>query len=189
MALIHDRLGAFSDAECDRLIALAERGGLAPAPVYGAEGYRPDPAVRNVAHAYHPPSEETAWLYKRLDALFAEAGAALGVEVAAMTEPVQLLRYEVGSHFQAWPSDGGYDKQAAADHDGGDLEIMPVLIGAGNRLPRGGARFFRSQAMHRVTPVTRGVRYALVNWAGALPAAGDRRSSHCGAPGTTSPRE
>jgi PKHD-type hydroxylase len=182
MALSHDRPGAFSDAECDRLIALAERGGLAPAPVYGAEGYKPDPAVRNVAHAYHPRSEETAWLYERLDALFAEAATALGVEVGAMTEPVQLLRYEVGSHFQAWHSDAGYDKQAervvsvsvelsaAADHDGGDLEIMPVLIGHGNRLPRGGARFFRSQAMHRVTPVTRGVRYALVNWAGASPA-------------------
>jgi PKHD-type hydroxylase len=121
----------------------------------------------------------TAWIYERLDALFAEAGAALGLEVAPMAEPLQLLRYDVGGHFQAWHSDGGYDKQAERlisvsvelsapeDHDGGDLEIMPVLLGAGNRPARGGARFFKSQAMHRVTPVTRGRRYALVNWAGA----------------------
>jgi PKHD-type hydroxylase len=33
-------------------------------------------------------------------------------------------------------------------------------------LPRGGARLFPSRAIHRVTPVTRGVRHALVAWTG-----------------------
>ncbi|HEX8193282.1 MAG TPA: 2OG-Fe(II) oxygenase [Allosphingosinicella sp.] len=202
MALFHDRPHAFSDAECDRLIALAEESALAPAPVYGAGGYRPDPALRDVLHAYRPRSEATLWIYERLDALFAEAGAALGIAVAPMAEPLQLLRYEAGSHFQAWHGDAGYDKQrervisvsvelsAAADHDGGDLEIMPVLLGPGNRLPRGGARFFRSQAVHRVTPVTRGRRYALVNWAPApeLGAGANRSCAPGAARDTSAPR-
>lgn len=200
MALFHDRAHAFSGAECDRLVALAERSNLAPAPVYGAAGYNPDAAVRDVLHSYHPRSVETDWIYERLDALFAEAGAALGLEVAPMAEPLQLLRYDVGGHFQAWHSDGGYDRQAerlisvsvelseGEDHDGGDLEIMPLLLGPGNRLPRGGARFFKSQAMHRVTPVTRGRRYALVNWAGAPAPAADRSCAPGGVRDTILPR-
>ncbi|HEX8261967.1 MAG TPA: PKHD-type hydroxylase, partial [Allosphingosinicella sp.] len=53
------------------------------------------------------------------------------------------------------------------DHDGGDLEIVPDTIGRPRNLPRGGARFFPSRALHRVTPVRRGLRHALVIWAGA----------------------
>jgi PKHD-type hydroxylase len=178
MPLVHDVEHAFSAAECDRLVALTDASELAPAGVYAGADYRPHPEIRNVETSFYPRSAETAWIYDRLDALFAEAGEAFGIATAPMTEPVQLLRYGVGSHFQAWHGDAGYDRQEARkisvsvelsapeDHDGGVLEIMPVFVGRARDLPRGGARFFRSQAMHRVTPVTSGVRYALVNWTG-----------------------
>jgi PKHD-type hydroxylase len=187
MPLVHDDPNAFSAAECDRLVAMIEAAALEPGRVYAGAGYEPDPAVRDVETSFHPRAPETDWLYERLDGLFAEAAAAFGVSVGPMREPIQLLRYRVGAHFRTWHGDAGYDKQSErlisvsvelsepADHEGGDLEIMPVLLGPGRRLPRGGARFFRSQALHRVTPVTRGVRHALVNWA---PAAEDRSSSH-----------
>ena len=183
MAVFHDVAEAFEPAECDRLIALAEAGEMEKAPVYGGGfDHVPLDRVRRTLVSLQERSESTAWLFGRLDALFAEAAAALGVEVAPMAEPVQILRYGPGDHFQAWHSDAGLDRQGdrllsvsvelseLGDHDGGALEIVPATVGAARTLPRGGARFFFSRALHRVTPVTRGVRWALVNW--TPPAAG-----------------
>jgi PKHD-type hydroxylase len=178
MPFIHDAPQAFSGAECDSLVALGEQVGLAPATVWTAAGDSVEAAVRSAETSYHPRGAATEWIYDRLDRLFAEAGEAFGLEVGPVTEPLQILRYGVGGHFQTWHSDAGYDAGASrlvsvsvelsplGAHDGGDLEIVPDTIGRIRSLERGGARFFPSRALHRVTPVTRGVRHALVIWTG-----------------------
>ena len=91
---------------------------------------------------------------------------------------MQILRYDPGCHFQRWHTDGGLDRiekrlisvsvelSDAADYEGGTLEIVPDLVGRPRSVPRGGATFFPSRALHRVTPVTRGTRRALVAWTG-----------------------
>lgn len=172
-----DRPQAFSAGECAEIVALAEAAGLAPATVYGGSGTQVDTNVRDVATSHHPRNAATAWLHDRLDALFAEAAAALGLAVAPMAEPLQILRYDAGAHFRTWHSDAGLDAQdrrllsvsvelSPRDvHEGGDLEIIPSVLGR-RSLEQGGARFFLSRALHRVTPVTRGTRWALVNWTG-----------------------
>jgi PKHD-type hydroxylase len=179
MALIHDVPEAFSKSECDALIALAERAGLAPATVWTPAGDAVVAASRSAETSYHPRGPGTDWIYDRLDRLFAEAGTAFGLPVGPVTEPLQILRYGVGGHFQTWHSDAGYDRgngrlvsvsvelSPLGDHEGGDLEIVPDTIGGVRTLARGGARFFPSRALHRVTPVIRGVRHALVIWTGA----------------------
>jgi PKHD-type hydroxylase len=187
MKRIHvDRPGVFTAAECDRLIALAQASELAPAPIYGGASHVPPDRVRRVAVSMQARGEANAWLFERLDALFADAAAELGVAVAPMTEPVQILCYAPGDHFQAWHTDAGADRHddrllsasvelsELGDHEGGDLEILPDLIGKARTLERGGARIFLSRALHRVTPVRSGMRWALVNWTGPAPA--DRRS-------------
>lgn len=186
MQRIHvERPDAFTAAECDRLIALAQDAEFAPAPIYGGADHVPPDRVRRVAASLQSRGAATAWFFDRLDALFADAGTELGVAVAPMTEPVQILRYAPGDHFQAWHTDAGADRHddrllsvsvelsRLGDHEGGDLEILPDLIGKTRTLPRGGARIFLSRALHRVTPVRRGVRWALVNWTPPAPA--DRR--------------
>lgn len=178
MALIHEVPAAFSEAECDFLILLGERVGLAPATVWAGAGDRVDPAVRSARTSYHPRGPGTDWIYDRLDRLFAEAGEALGLAVGPVGEPLQIVRYDVGGHFRTWHSDAGYDAldrrlvsvsvelSAPGDHEGGDLEIIPDTVGRRRTLARGGARFFPSKAIHRVTPVTSGIRHALVIWTG-----------------------
>ena len=178
MPLIHDVPLAFTDLECEALVELGERSGLAPATVWAGEGDVVDPAVRSAETSYHPRSRDTGWIYDRLDPLFRAAGEALGLAVVPVAEPLQILRYVEGAHFQTWHSDAGYDARATrlvsvsvelsplGAHEGGDLEIMPDTVGRTRTLERGGARFFRSHALHRVTPVTRGVRHALVIWTG-----------------------
>ena len=58
---------------------------------------------------------------------------------------------------------------APEDYEGGDLELWfggePVKA---NR-ERGMITFFPSYVMHRVTPVTKGVRYSLVCWVSGPP--------------------
>lgn len=177
--MIHDAVGAFGDEECDLIIGLAASGQPQPGPVYDASGGRIDPALRHVTTTYRARTAATGWVYDRLDTLFAEAAAMLDIPVGSISEELQIVRYDPGSHFSLWHTDAGADAHAARcisvsvelsaadDYDGGTLEIVPDTIGRPRTLPRGGARFFPSRALHHVTPVTRGVRHALVIWAGA----------------------
>ena len=170
---------AFSAAECDAIVALRTGARIRAGPVWGGADYVEDSRVRQVSTCYRERDAETAWLFARLDALLAEAGAALACPVAPLVEPVQVLRYELGGHYQAWHTDAGTDLDRerrisfsvelsdAADYEGGDLEIAGDGLSGRGGLGRGGGRFFLSRALHRVAPVTRGVRHALVGWAPA----------------------
>jgi PKHD-type hydroxylase len=124
---------------------------------------------------------EAPWLFDRLDALFTEAAVFIGTIVDPVFEPVQIVRYRTGDHFQ-WHTDAGVDRGDArrisasvelsdpAAYEGGLLEIAPGRMLPQRAPPRGHATLFPSRALHRVTPVTRGTRYALVAWTGLNPA-------------------
>lgn len=168
---------AFTPAECEAIVALGARDGLEAATVWNGTHDHVDPRVRRAERCLWPRDSGTAWIYHRLDALFAEAAERLDTEIDPVFEDIQLIRYGVGAHFQTWHSDAGTDRfdarrismsvelSEAGEYDGGVLEIAPAT-GAARTLPRGGARLFASRMIHRVTPVTRGVRYALVAWTG-----------------------
>jgi PKHD-type hydroxylase len=175
--VFHDRPDAFTAAECDAIVALGAAAVLEPATVYGGAGDEVDPRLRQAERCYWPREVAGGWIHARLDALFAEASAVFDLAVEPIFEDIQFVRYGVGGHFQLWHSDAGADRGEArlvslsvelsepGDYDGGVLEIAPA-VGVPRSLPRGGARLFPSRAIHRVTPVTRGVRHALVAWTG-----------------------
>jgi PKHD-type hydroxylase len=168
---------SFNKRECDAIIALAAGASVRPAQVWGGACYVVDARVRSAVQSYHPRGVATNWIYHRLDELFARAADEFEIEVGPAQEDFQLLEYRVGGHFQAWHTDAGADQHDArlisvsvelsdpGDFDGGILEI-PQAARAAGRLQQGGARLFLSRLMHRVTPVTRGTRFALVNWTG-----------------------
>lgn len=168
---------AFGASECEAILALAARAPLEPATVWNGAANHVDARMRRAERCYWSRDSETAWIHERLDALFAEAAARFETEVDRVFEDIQFVRYGVGAHFQTWHSDAGTDRYEERrisasvelsnprDHDGGVLEIAPAM-GLPRTLPRGGARLFRSRMIHRVTPVTRGVRHALVAWTG-----------------------
>ncbi|HYD12161.1 MAG TPA: 2OG-Fe(II) oxygenase [Allosphingosinicella sp.] len=167
---------ALSGAQCDAAIGLADER-LAPAPVYGGDGARIEPMMRDAGSALIERAE-AEWLFERLDALFARGAEAFALPVGPIAEPIQIVRYATGGHFQMWHSDAGGDRveqrrismsvelSALADHAGGALEVVPDLVGRPRTLARGGAHLFPSRALHRVGPVTRGTRWALVAWTG-----------------------
>jgi len=159
------------------LALAAGREGRA-APLSGYDGEVVDPARRSARTVLVARDDESAWLFDRLDALFAEAGRALDLPVDPLAGPVQVVRYGVGDHFQMWHSDAGHDLSERrrlsasvelsdpSDYAGGLLEIAPARMMPGRAPGQGHATIFPSRALHHVTPVTRGVRHALVAWAG-----------------------
>lgn len=172
-----DRPDAFTAVECDAIVALGAGSVLEPATVYDGARDQVDPRQRLAERCHWSREVAGGWIHARLDALFAEAAAHFETEVDPLFEDVQFIRYAVGAHFQSWHSDAGVDRYDArrislsvelsevGDYEGGVLEIVPAL-GLGRTLPRGGARLFPSRLIHCVTPVTRGVRHALVAWTG-----------------------
>jgi PKHD-type hydroxylase len=179
MLAYFDRPDAFTARECDAIVALGGAGALEQATVFGEGGDQVDPRMRQAERCYWSREIAGGWIHERLDALFAEAGERFGLAVDPVFEGIQFVRYDVGGHFRIWHSDAGADRHEArlisvsvelseaGDYDGGVLEIAPA-VGMPRTLPRGGARLFPSRAIHRVTPVTRGVRHALVAWTGKL---------------------
>ena len=172
---------AFSGADCDRIIALAEIAPTGPGPLYGDAERRVDPAQRDVRSSQIARGD-APWLFERLDALFAAAAEEFALPVGPIGETIQLLLYGEGGHFRMWHTDAGADSgdrrrismsvelSDPADYEGGTLEIVPDLVGRARTLGRGGVHLFPSRALHRVTPVTKGARWALVAWTGAAEA-------------------
>ena len=168
---------AFDDSECDRIIALADEAPTGPGPLYGGAEPEVDPARRDVRSSLvgraHAP-----WLFARLDALFAAGAEAFGLQVGPVSEEIQILLYGEGGHFRMWHTDAGPDTgqrrlismsvelSPPGDYAGGALEVVPDLVGRPRTLPRGGVHLFPSRALHRVVPVKRGERWALVAWTG-----------------------
>ena len=169
---------AFSDAECDRIIALADAAPTGPGPLYGGSGRDVDPARRDVRSSLVARAD-AQWLFDRLDALFAAGAEQFGLPVGPVSEQIQVLLYGEGGHFRMWHTDAGPDTgerrrismsvelSDPGDYAGGELEVVPDLVGRPRTLGRGGVHLFPSRALHRVVPVTRGRRWALVAWTGA----------------------
>lgn len=95
----------------------------------------------------------------------------------ANTEPAQLAEYRVGDeydwHLDIGPGASRMRKLSLSaqltdpgEYEGGDLEIRGAGL-AGRA--RGTVILFPSFLLHRVTPVTRGVRRSLVAWATGNP--------------------
>jgi PKHD-type hydroxylase len=169
---------AFGDAECDRIIALADEAQTEAGPLYGDAERRVDRALRDVRSSLVARAD-AGWLFARLDALFALGAEAFGLPVGPVSETIQILLYGEGGHFRMWHTDAGADRgerrrismsvelSDPAEYEGGALEVVPDLVGRARALSRGGAHLFPSRALHRVTPVTQGERWALVAWTGA----------------------
>jgi PKHD-type hydroxylase len=98
--------GAFSDTECDRIIALADEAPTEKAPLYGDSEPRVDIALRD-AWSSQIARADAPWLFARLDALFAAAAAEFGLPVGPISEVIQVLLYGEGGHFRMWHTDAG----------------------------------------------------------------------------------
>lgn len=105
--------------------------------------------------------------------------------------PPRFNRYESDGHYGAhvdsavFPLPGAVSVRTdlsitlflsdPADYDGGELVVQDTFGEQSIKLPAGDAILYPSSSLHRVTPVTRGVRLASFFWVQSLVAADHRR--------------
>ncbi len=164
--------GVFSPEECWRIL------GYFTEPQTGTVAGRHNPAIRRSEVQRLTPNESNRWLYEKLVQQISTINQLhYEFDLAGFTEPLQLTRYASGG-FYDWHLDLGNNRASirklsfivqlvdGATYDGGEVEIR-----SGNRpitLPKGQGTMalFPSYILHRVNPVSRGVRQSLVGWIG-----------------------
>jgi len=161
----------FSPDECGKIIELST--GLPE--MDGVAGYRgKESPLRDSRIKAITPSDDNVWLYKKLQNAAISANKQYQFDISGFHEGLQVAEYTQGGHFD-WHLDIGTETELARklsvsvqlcdgnDYTGGDLEFLAV---ENQRIPRGLGDIivFPAFLAHRVTPVTRGVRWSLVAW-------------------------
>ena len=168
--------GLFTPDELDRLERDCDRLPLEQAQLTGSTG------IRSTQVAWVHRTAQTEDLYLRMEAVVLEVNSKLfRFDLSGLT-PMQYAVYrESEAGYFDWHNDYGRyrgDPTAeprkitmslqlsdGADYDGCDLEIRashPLDVAPRER---GTLVAFRANALHRVTPIIRGVRKSLVIWA------------------------
>ena len=170
----------FSPAECARIVSLKDKLGTDEARIEGRDNDRAhrrvDGGIRQTDRTHILPGPAHAWIFDRVAALVEQENGRHWRFRLSHLEPLQLLTYPEGGHYD-WHTDLGATGLMALrklsltvqlsdgiGYDGGDLEIR---VGGRCTVPPrsiGSAVLFPSWQPHRVTPVGRGTRHALVCW-------------------------
>jgi PKHD-type hydroxylase len=176
--------GVLPDPVCQAVIDTFVADEFYDATIQTSDGSeRIDGRTRRAANMFIEPAHWTGALASH----FASQGNLVwGLELAGLGT-LSILRYEESGHFQ-WHIDTLAHDQAdypglglglerklsvtvnlsdPADYDGGDLEFLNglgQLITQPELRQRGSVIVFPSTVGHRITAITRGVRYALVGW-------------------------
>ena len=120
------------------------------------------------------PDMNTRWIYDKMDAAIGSANMSYRFDLSGF-EAFQVASYTNGGHYD-WHMDIGKGPTSTRklgislqlsdgnDYEGGDMEFRGG--GAPPVAPReiGTMIVFPSFMHHRITPVSRGVRYSLVAW-------------------------
>lgn len=128
-----------------------------------------------------PQNSEWEWVYDKLASMIKEANNMMwGFDLSHMREPIQYTEYYDNGGQYEWHMDCGVGIQnqrklsitvqlsKPEEYDGGDLQfnLGPILVAP---KMQGCAVLFPSFFLHRVTPITRGIRKSFVLWVGGEP--------------------
>ena len=126
------------------------------------------------------------WLYKRLQVMIQEANDALWqFELVSMPEQIQFTEYHANEkgHYN-WHQDIGtgiascrkvsvtVQLSGPDEYEGGDLQLThggPHELAYTAPKKAGSVTIFPSYMLHRVKPITKGVRKSFVLWVGGTP--------------------
>ena len=167
---------ALTPAECNDLTALCA---AAPMRQAGLVRGTMAPQIRRAEVAWLDDLPAASWVMDRMMRLVAEANrSSFGFDVTEFAESPQVARYgaDRAGHFD-WHSDIGAGALAAkrkltvvvqlsdpAAYKGGVLDLWPDSQTRQVPKVQGMAVVFPSFVLHRVTPVTTGVRWSLTLW-------------------------
>lgn len=139
-------------------------------------------SVRNSHIRWIDYNEKSAWLYTHLSELIQTANNEMwNFDISYIDDSIQYTEYhDNGGHYD-WHLDVGmypvnHRKISVTiqlsdpdDYEGGDFEVMTSSIPDIAPRKKGCAILFPSYLLHRVTPVTKGIRKSLVIWVNGQP--------------------
>ncbi len=162
----------FSDEEMDALIQAAEND--IKNATFG--GQKTNPAIRR-SQVHWLDREQYDWAYSKVWRAIQQVNArSYGFDITKFEGRMQVTRYhEVDKGHYTWHMDGGkktanrkislsVQLSHSTDYEGGDIGFFYTNKERFASRDRGAIVTFPSWVMHRVTPVTRGVRYSLIAW-------------------------
>ncbi len=154
-----------------------QRALLATAP-----GGVSNPSFRQTDVSWVYPTRDLLPFFARLSQLVAAANETYGFDLSGIGEPAQLTEYHAPSTGYSWHVDMTATSteltrklsltvqlSAPEDYDGGQLELRDGDEIVSGPRDAGTIVAFPSWVIHRVTPVTRGLRRSLVVWVGGPP--------------------
>jgi PKHD-type hydroxylase len=162
-------LDLFTPGECARIIATCGAH-----PLHAGQLVQERDNYRRASAAWIAPDGDTRWVYERIATMIAKLNGWYRYELFGFLEPLHFIRYDEGGKFD-WHLDCGGDRTCTrklsvtvqlsppGDYAGGALEFCPQGELHRSRY-QGAATVFPSMLAHRVTPVERGVRHAIVAW-------------------------
>lgn len=178
---------AFTPEEVESIFELASGFPFVAARISGRDGLEEIAQYRRSNIKWLSPTDDannsihrTHWLYDRLMNYIEIANREMwGFELYGLTDSIQYTEYDGSEEgFYDWHIDVGRDELSLRkislvvqlsepdEYEGGDLQIK---TGSGISTPtkvRGSVILFPSYLLHKVTPVTSGLRKSLVLWAG-----------------------
>lgn len=175
----------FSKDEIDYILKDYENYPL----VEGLVGDTIDKTYRNSDIKWIPRTENTEWLYRKMFQMAIWCQDQYGFNLWCMGEQIQIARYEpklddngneVGG-FYDWHCDHGSGVSSLrrlslstqlsdpSEYVGGELQLKYNRDTITAPKTQGTVVAFPSYMLHRVMPVTKGVRYSLVNWISGPP--------------------
>lgn len=170
---------AFNPEELDKLIEYCDKLEPSKGTIGGAEASEDITAIRESKVSWVGLNPDTQWIYDRL-AFVARSlnGQFYKFDLYGFSEDLQYTVYQgdESGHY-TWHLDAGSSGNAAPrklsmvlqlsdpeDYEGGDLELFSSANPTKVDKKRGLVAAFPSYMLHRVSPVTKGIRKTLVVW-------------------------
>lgn len=170
--------GGFNDEDIANIIAMGESREAQAAGVGTAEHSEENPEVRRSKISWIDLQPDSEWLYDRLATIASNLnGQFYRFDLYGFHEHFQYTVYDSNNqgHY-AWHIDSGTKLSAPrkfslvlqlsdpSEYEGGDLELFYSADPVAVKKEKGIVAAFPSHTLHRVTPVTAGVRRSLVMW-------------------------
>lgn len=170
---------AFTDEELDRIVAYGDAQAKQKGTIGGSDPASDFSQIRESTVAWLPLNQDTGWFYDRMAWIARQLnGQFYKFDLHGFCEDMQFTIYtgEMEGHY-TWHVDAGASNgfpprkfslvlqlSKPEDYEGGDLQVFTSKEPTTVDKKRGLVAAFPSYVLHRVTPVTSGVRKTLVVW-------------------------
>lgn len=168
----------FTNEQIDKIIEIGESLSPTPATIGKQKKNADISKIRNSKTSWIKLNNDTAWLYESLAFITRQLnGQFFDFDLYGFVEDMQYTVYDGNEeHHYSWHIDKGESTPSPrklslvlqlsdpSEYTGGDLELYTASMPYQTIKRKGILYAFPSWVLHRVTPVTSGIRRSLVVW-------------------------